>query len=239
LTCDDGTGWGCDKTYYSTDGSPPNTVYSTPINISVSTTLKFFSKDKANNTEAVRTEIYLIDTVAPVGTASPEGGFYSTGQLVTLTCNDVGLGCENIYYTTNGETPTTSSQVYSSPLNISVTTVLKFFARDKAGNNDTIKTHTYIIDQGGCSNPPIKIGSTHYISLQAAYNAAVNGDVIKCRVIRFIENLTVNRNITVTLEGGYDCNYTSNTGGKTSVKGMVTTTSGGGTITIKNFILEY
>jgi hypothetical protein len=67
----------------------------------------------------------------PITTANPAGGVYGTSQSVTLTCIDPqGPGCGNIYYTTDGSTPNTSSPVYSSPILISATTTLKFFARD-------------------------------------------------------------------------------------------------------------
>ncbi len=52
-----------------------------------------------------------------------------------------------------------------------------------------------------------------------------------------MESLTVNRNISVTLAGGYDCAFTSNSGNTTSLKGMIQTMAGGGTLTITNFIL--
>ena len=89
-----------------------------------------------------------------------------------------------------------------------------------------------------CSSSSARIGSTSYATLQAAYDAAGDGNMIKCLGKRFIESLTVNRNIAVTLEGGYDCGYTANSGGMTFDKGTIRTTVGGGTITIKNFILE-
>jgi YD repeat-containing protein len=243
LTCNDGGGSGCDKIYYTTDGNDPTTsspVYSSPINIPVTTTLKFFAKDLASNSEAVKTEIYTIDTIAPTTTASPAGGTYNSAQSVTLSCSDgSGSGCDKIYYTTDGTTPTTSSPVYSAPINISIATYLKFFSKDWAGNSEPVRTETYFINTGGgCSNFPVKIGSTFYSTLQSAYyNAAVNGDIIKCRNLTFIENLTVNRDIGVILDGGYDCGFTTNVGGRTTIKGMLTTTAGGGTITIKNFIL--
>ena len=100
--------------------------------------------DKAGNRLEERTQI--VDTIAPITTASPPGGSYNTTQTVALACNDgSGSGCDKIYYTTDGTTPTTSAQVYSSPINISVTTTLKFFARDLAGNSEAVKTETYTI----------------------------------------------------------------------------------------------
>ena len=154
LTCNDGQGGsGCDKIYYTTGGTTPTTsssVYSSPINISVTTTLKFFSADAAGNNESVKTQIYTIDTTPPTTTPSSAGGVYNTAQSVTLTCNDGqgGSGCDKIYYTTDGITPTTSSSVYSSPITISVTTTLKFFARDLAGNSSAVKSEAYTISTG-------------------------------------------------------------------------------------------
>jgi hypothetical protein len=49
---------------------------------------------------------------------------------------------------------------------------------------------------------------------------------------------TINRNINVTFDGGYDTSFVSNSGNKTYLKGMITTTVGGGTVTIKNFVIE-
>ncbi|MDD3887927.1 MAG: chitobiase/beta-hexosaminidase C-terminal domain-containing protein [Patescibacteria group bacterium] len=59
---------GVAATYYTTDGTDPttsSTQYSSPITISETTTLKFFSVDNAENSEAVKTEIYTISTTPP------------------------------------------------------------------------------------------------------------------------------------------------------------------------------
>ncbi len=176
----------------------------------------------------------VTETTPPTTTPSPGGGVYGGPLLVTLSCSDgAGTGCKEIRYTTNGLEPDSSSPVYSSPINISLTAALKFFGKDFSNNSETVKTQTYILS----TDPPIRIGGASYTSLQAAYNAAVSGDVIKCRNILFTENLSINRNITVSLEGGYNNGFTTNVGGQTTFKGMLTTTSGGGTLTIENFVL--
>jgi YD repeat-containing protein len=103
-----------------------------------------YTYDKAGN--RLEERLQIADTTPPTTTASPGGGIYNIAQIVTLTCNDgTGSGCDKIYYTTDGSIPTTSSPVYSSPINVSATTTLKFFARDLAGNSETVKTETYTI----------------------------------------------------------------------------------------------
>ena len=84
---------------------------------------------------------------------------------------------------------------------------------------------------------PYRIGATQYTTLQEAYNAASDGAIIKAKAKTYTENLTVNRNIAVSIEGGYDPGFTSSTG-MTSLKGWIQTTDTGGTLTIKNFILN-
>jgi len=125
--------YGTTKAWTLTSGGGTRTVY-----------VKFM--DTAGNWSAAFSNTILLDTTPPATTASPIGGTYSTAQSVTLTCNDgSGSGCDKIYYTADGSTPTTSSPVYSSPINVQVTTTLKFFARDLAGNSETVKTETYTI----------------------------------------------------------------------------------------------
>lgn len=132
--------------YYTTDGTDPTTssaVYGTPILITATpTTIKFFARDAAGNSEAIQTAVYVIDTSLPVTTVSPAGGLYNAAQSVTLTVNKNAT----VYYTTNGSVPTTSSPVYSGPITISSTTTLQYFAKDVAGNSEAVKTAVYTID---------------------------------------------------------------------------------------------
>ncbi|MBI1766856.1 MAG: chitobiase/beta-hexosaminidase C-terminal domain-containing protein [Bacteroidetes bacterium] len=147
LTCTDSSS-GCAATYYSTDGSVPTVaspLYAGPITISSNTTLKFFSRDKVGNSETVKTQVYVIDTVAPTTTASPVGGTYPSAQSVTLTCADTNSGCAATYYTTDGTIPTTLSPVYTSPISISANTTLRYFSKDKAGNSEVIQTQGYTL----------------------------------------------------------------------------------------------
>ena len=78
----------------------------------------------------------------PTVTATPPGGTYNSAQTVTLTASVP----STIYYTTDGSTPTTSSLVYTSPILISTSTTLKFFAIDTSGITGKTVTDTYVIN---------------------------------------------------------------------------------------------
>ncbi len=82
---------------------------------------------------------------------------------------------------------------------------------------------------------PVRVGGSDYSSIQAAYNEANEGDTIQVQAVTLNEDLNCNRSISVTLEGGYDMNYTVSKG-RTSLKGTVMIEMG--TIDIKSIIIE-
>jgi hypothetical protein len=93
--------------------------------------------------------------------------------------------------------------------------------------------------EGVVSYPEVgtcRIGGTSYLTIQSAYDSSVSGDKIQCRDLTFNEDVRVDRNVSVTMEGGYDAGFTSNSGRKTTLKGMITTTHG--KIAMSNFILS-
>ena len=310
LTCYDSSGSGCDKTYFTTDGTTPTTsssVYSSPISISATTTLKYFSTDNVGSSETVKTQIYSIDTIpptgsiainsgattttstnvtltlncsdtngcsrmkfsndgttyadfeiysstkawiitsgegvktvyarfsdsfgnwsnpcsatilydaaAPVTSASPPGGLYNANQSVALSCNDVGAGCDKIYYTTNGTTPTTSSSVYSSPISVSATTTLKYFARDLAGNNEMVKSETYTIDKTLPTGTVSINGGAQYTNSAAVILTLTCSDTNGCVQMQFsndnsayssAEAYATTKSWTLTTGDGNKCVY--------------------------------
>lgn len=50
---------------------------------------------------------------------------------------------------------------------------------------------------------------TYYPSFHEAIIAAVDGDVIQSNAVVISESSTYNRDISIKLEGGYDCNYST------------------------------
>lgn len=100
-------------------------------------------KDGSGKESSVVSDTILLDK-NPTVTSAPGGGVFNTQLTVNLACNDgSGSGCDKIYYTIDGAIPTTASNLYSTPLVLSATTTLKYFAVDLAGNLETVKTVLY------------------------------------------------------------------------------------------------
>lgn len=128
ITKHEGTGQA--KLYTYSYGALPTTYSTTPQSVT------------GHGSEYATLTVGTGDTTAPVTTASPAGNTFTFAQSVTLSANEAAT----IYYTTNGTTPTTSSAVYLTPMNISASTTLKFFAKDAAGNSEAVKTQVYNIN---------------------------------------------------------------------------------------------
>ncbi len=114
--------------------------------------------------------------------------------------------------------------------------------------NDSTQSCTqppgYVLDNTDCDDnddniypggPPVRITGlppVYYPALQGAYDAAVEGDTAESKAEFFIGDLSVNNNISVTMDGGYNCEYTANPGDSTIVGDLVITD---GTLRIDNF----
>lgn len=86
---------------------------------------------------------------------------------------------------------------------------------------------------------PVRISGTmptYFASLQSACNAAPDGSVIQAKAVPLANNLiNLTRAVTITLQGGYNASYTSNTG-FTTILGTFTITSG--TVIVENFVIS-
>ena len=106
--------------------------------------------------------IWTNDTTVPTVTASPAGASYNASQDVVLTAKDNLDGNPAIYYTTDGNDPTTSSVRYTGSIHLAKTATLKFIAVDASGNQSPVESADYVIDtvaptvkdnlSGGCFN---------------------------------------------------------------------------------------
>jgi hypothetical protein len=77
--------------------------------------------------------------------------------------------------------------------------------------------------------------SPGFSSFQAAYDGTINGETIESQALHFGENLIFDRNVMVTLKGGYDSTYTTNLS-STTINGSITISDG--TVEVENIIIK-
>ena len=129
--------------YYTTDGTTPTTaskLYSGPVTVASTQTLKAMAAAKGYRNSAVRSAAYAIVAATPV--FSPKGGTFTTAQSVNIT--DLTAGAV-IYYTTDGTTPITASSRYSGPVRVSSTQTLKAVAAASGYGNSAVGSAAYAI----------------------------------------------------------------------------------------------
>ena len=135
--------------YYTTDGSVPNTnsmVYTNPILVSESLTIKAVATHPSYNPSAVASATYAINISTPVvatPTFTPAAGIYTLAQSVMISTTTPG---STIYYTTDGNDPSTSSSVYINAIPVDQTMTLKAFATAAGHSNSQIARADYVIN---------------------------------------------------------------------------------------------
>lgn len=142
---------------YSEDGATVNDNYDAGLTATItgtvdtstvgSYTLYYDATDSSSNSaiQVTRT-VDVVDTTDPSKpVASPDGGNYASSQSVQLSSTDNYSADVNveIYYTTDNTNPDQTSTLYTSPITISVDTVIKAVAYDEAGNESEILTASY------------------------------------------------------------------------------------------------
>lgn len=133
------------KIHYTTDGSTPtasSALYSSPITVSSSETIKAIAITSGLNNSNVSSAAYVINGAVATPTFSPVAGSYVGAQSVTISSVTSGA---TFYYTTDGSTPTRSSTLYSGPITVSVSETVKALGI-KAGYSDSaIGSAAYVI----------------------------------------------------------------------------------------------
>ena len=128
--------------YYTTDGSDPKTLgteYTGVITISAATTIKAYAK-KGTILSNVATAEYTLATPAATPTFSPTAGAYNAAQNVEISTTTDGA---EIYYTTNGTEPTTSSTKYTTAIAVNKNTTIKAIAVKDGLANSAVATANY------------------------------------------------------------------------------------------------
>ena len=159
-----------DIIYYTTDGTEPtlsSSVYSSPIKVSKTMTIKAFGYNKGAEPQSgsVYEFAYKIDPnadlVPPVITPSHKAGKYTENISFNFTITDNKTGGFKVYYTTDGSVPTVESSVYAEVSagtssvkgnDLSVTVgnniTVKLLAVDAAGNQSGVASYFYRVTDG-------------------------------------------------------------------------------------------
>ena len=87
-----------------------------------------------------------------------------------------------------------------------------------------------------CQNGPVDLGGWQQASIQTAYDSAADGEVIMIQASDFSEDLIFDKNITVTLSGGHDCDYLINPAMTTISTGSLIVRSGA--LIVENVLIQ-
>lgn len=143
-------------TYYTIDGTRPTTSsdIGNVININENGifTLKYFSIDKAENIENVRTAVNLvkIDTMSPFTTDDSDRLWHNTNVSLNLNSTDSLSGFASLYYNVDGIDRYSTVNATLDFTEDGVHTV-EYYGVDNAGNIESLKNTTVSIDRA----PPI------------------------------------------------------------------------------------
>jgi hypothetical protein len=132
--------------YYTIDGSTPSassTLYVAPITVATSETIRAIAIAAGYPNSSVASATYAL-TLAPAATPvfTPAAGTYTSAQSVTVSDATPGA---NIYYTTDGTTPTASSALYSGPIPVATNTTIQAIAVG-SGSPSALGSATYAIN---------------------------------------------------------------------------------------------
>lgn len=129
--------------YYTLDGTEPtieSNVYSEPIAINTSKTLKVLAVNADAKENVTKEAAYVIKPNQPVyviGGNVIVASSYTSTQAISLSI-EAAEGCE-IYYTDNGYNPTTESTLYSGSIDVTEAKTFKAIAVDAYGNISSYK----------------------------------------------------------------------------------------------------
>ena len=135
--------------HYTTDGTTPTTsspTYSSAINVDGNMTIKAIAVKEGWTNSEEATAVYTINIPEKVATPtfSPAGGTYTEAQNVTISSDTDGA---EIYYTTNGDTPTTTGTKYTSAISVTETTTIKAIAVKDGMTVSQVAEATYTIKE--------------------------------------------------------------------------------------------
>jgi hypothetical protein len=146
--------------FYTTDGSIPSTgstLYTGPFTIASTQTINAIATGTGLIASTVASETYTLVNQVPTPTFNPGPGDFISPVSVAISTTWPG---STIYYTTDGSTPTTSSNVYSGPVPINSTVTLKAIGVASNLPNSLVATGQYTIVPNATSSIDFRNGFT-------------------------------------------------------------------------------
>lgn len=219
---------------------PSPLTYSDSTGLSANTTYSYRVKtynaggDSSYSNEASETTFpYPPVASLSISPVAPPAGYVAP---LTLTFTDSSTNIPTSWSWTFGDGTTSTLQnppphYYANPGTYTITLT--------ATNRGGFNTASQQIIVNACTANPVSISGTSYATLGAAYNAAQNGDIIMIRAAALLtESLTLGQTAnlsnttSITINGGYDCAFTTYAGGESLLKGQIEVQSG--TVKIRN-----
>ncbi len=160
---------------YTINGGTPtatSTLYTAPFTVSATSTLKAIAF-KGTVPSAMSTfEYTFLPVVAPA--ADVASGTYYTAKQVNLTSATAGA---KIYYTVDGSAPTVASTLFTAPINVSASTVLKAIAAYEGGVSPVV---TYTYTYGTVAAPTASLAAgTYYSAKSVTLSTTTSGAAIR------------------------------------------------------------
>lgn len=162
--------------YYTTDGTDPTTS-STQYNssskptITSAMTIKAIAVKSGNENSAVSSASYTILVPAATPQFVPGSGTYNFAQDVELSCDTADA---TIYYTINGNAPTTSSTQYTAAIHIEETTTIKAIAVKEGMANSAVAEATYTMQIPSIAAEPVNIA---YNATSGSISSTITNEV--------------------------------------------------------------
>jgi len=110
---------------------------------------------------------------------------------------------------------------------------------DDTNDEEDVFVRGPLVETGNeCPSDPVMLGtSSYFTSIQGAYNFISTGgaDTISLYGGDFAEDLVFDRDVTVTMNGGYDCDYNQPPFSFSTIDSMIISN---GTVTIANIVIQ-
>ena len=168
--------------FYTLDGSTPttkSTLYAGPISVTNTTTVTAIVVAPGYAQSPSSKAIITIEAQTPAVALIPAAGTYTAAQQITLSDTDA---TATIFYTTDGSTPTTSSNLYTGPIQVTASETINAIAVDSKMTNSIVSSAAYVIQPtfsfSATPPPAIVAGSAATSTVAVASGNGFAGTVV-------------------------------------------------------------